>query len=62
MTYNIIFMKGERILGERPWSAGLDAAKNHAQEHMVIRNADRVEVRDENGVLLFHHPRTLHGA
>jgi hypothetical protein len=59
MIYKIIFTRGERVLGGTPWDKGLEAAKQHAKDYMKIHNADRVEVRDDNDVLVFHHPRTL---
>lgn len=59
MVYNIIFMRGERTLGSTPWDKGFETAKAHAMDHMTINKADRVEVRDDNGYLMFHHPRTL---
>lgn len=62
MTYSIIFFQNERELGRSPWDRGLTAAKQHAKDYMPIHKADRVEIRDENGTLVFHHPRTLKNA
>lgn len=59
MIYSIIFSKSGREFGRTSWDAGLDSAKKHAETHMKIQGADRVEVRDENGVLVFQMPRTL---
>ena len=61
MAYKIIFMKGEHVLAVTPLDQGLDAAKVHAEDHMVIKGADRVEIKDENNNnLIFHHPRMMH--
>lgn len=62
MIYTIRFMRDEIVLGETPWDSGLGEAKTHAREHMEINQADRVEVRDESGSLVFQHPRALRNA
>jgi hypothetical protein len=53
MTYSIIFYANGRELGSSPWDRGLDAAKEHAKA------ADRVEVRDDRGALVFQFPRAV---
>ncbi len=62
MVYDIIFLREERVLSSIPWDKGLQSAKTHAKDYIAIRQADRVEVRDESGTLVFHHPRTLRRA
>ncbi len=63
MTYEIRFLKHDALLGATPWDGGLDSAKQHAREHFKIqqnaKGATRVEVRDENGNLVFGLPRAL---
>jgi hypothetical protein len=59
MKYKIIFMVGERVLGSHPWDQALDSAKQHALDFLPVINAHRVEVRDENDIVVFHHTRTL---
>lgn len=63
MTYSVLWMKGEDVVGNTPFPS-FALAKSHAIEHFPVhqtqRGGDRVEVRDETGALRFHHPRTLH--
>lgn len=59
MVYTIKFMRHGRVMGDTPWGLGLNEAKEHALSHMRLYRADRVEVRDKGGVLVFQHPRTL---
>ena len=59
MLYTIIFYRAGRKLGSTPWGKGLDSAKGHAVDHLAIKGADRVEVRDESDQLVFQHPRTV---
>lgn len=64
MAYSIVFMKGLDDLGASPWPGSFASAKRHAQDHFAIqqkqRGATRVEVRREDGRLMFGYPRTLH--
>ena len=60
MIYNIIYMRAERQIGGTPWDQGLEKAKEHAKLQMAAQNADRVEIRDDTGALVFHYPRMLH--
>ena len=59
MKYKVIFMVGERVLGSHTWVIGLDSAKQHSLDFLQVMNADRVEVRDENDIVVFHQTRTL---
>ena len=62
MQYRVNWFVGEREVGSTPFSS-LSTAKSHAMEHFPAKQmqsgVDRVEVRDEDGKLVFHHPRTL---
>ena len=58
MKYKVIFIAGERVLGSHTWVIGLDSAKQHALDFLQVINADRVEVRDENDIVVFHHTST----
>ena len=58
MKYKVIFIVGERVLGSHTWLIGLDSAKQHGLDFLPVINADRVEVRDENDIVVFHHTRT----
>ena len=59
MPYNIIFKRGERELGKTPWNESFEKAKEHAIFYGKVHNADRVEIRDDDGNLVFQHPRTI---
>lgn len=59
MAHNIIFIRSGKEIGKTPWNLGFEKAKDHALFNMKVHNADRVEIRDDNGKLVFHHPRTL---
>ena len=58
MKYKVIFMVGEKVLGSHTWVIGLDSAKQHAMDFLPLIHADRVEVRDQYDVVVFHHTRT----
>ena len=62
MQYRVKWFVGEREVGSTPFSS-LSTAKSHAMEHFPAKQmqsgVDRVEVRDEDGKLVFHQPRTL---
>jgi len=53
MIYKIVFLRGDRILFRSDWESGLDSAKRYASNHMGIRRADRIEVRDEADEVVF---------
>ena len=59
MVYSIHFFRGGMELGSTPWDKGLEAGKKHAETHMNIKGADRVEVRNDAGAIVFHFPRVL---
>ena len=60
MPYRIRFLAGEREVGAIAWTGDLVSAKQHAEDHMGMnasqRGATRVEVRAEDGALLFARP------
>lgn len=49
----IVFWQGDRKLREMVWDLGLESAKYYAGAYKAIRKADRVEVRNEAGELVF---------
>ena len=57
MNYEIVFVREERIMFRTPWESGLESAKRYASDHIAIRKADRVEVRDERDALVFRQSR-----
>jgi len=58
MKYKISFIMGERVLGSHPWEQALDSAKQHGLDFLPVINADQVEVRDQNDIVVFHHRST----
>lgn len=65
MQYRVIWMRSDKDIHGTPFDK-LDRAVSHARENFAFehRNSgvDRVEVRDRDDVLLFHHPRTVRDA
>ena len=61
MDYQIIrFNNGHRWDGSETWKGHLlSAVQDHAREIIDMDLAERVEVRDENDVLVFQWPRTV---
>ena len=58
MIYKIVFLRGDRVLFRCNWESGLDSAKRYAANHMAIRKADRIEVRNETDEVVLLHPDT----
>ena len=59
MKYKVSFIVGEKVLGSHPWEQALDSAKQHGLDFLPVINADQVEVRDQNDIVVFHHTRAL---
>jgi hypothetical protein len=59
MIYTITFQKGSRRAGSETCRGMLDVAKAIAMAAVEKGAADRAEVRDINGKLIFHYPRTF---
>jgi hypothetical protein len=59
MTYAIDLLERGRSAATEYWAGGFDAAKEHAENAILTGCAERVEIRDERGKLLFHYPRTM---
>ena len=64
MDYQIIrFNNGYRWDGSETWKGHpLSAVQDHAREIVEMDLAERVEVRDENDVLVYQWPRTVKAA
>ena len=63
MSYSIdSYLKGELRAKEAWGGMTFTAAQDHAKAMVETGIADRVEVRDEAGQLLFHFPRVTRGA
>jgi hypothetical protein len=59
MSYRIIYLAGGNEVGATPWTGALVSAKQHAEDHMENASqhgATRVEVRAEDGTLMFARP------
>jgi hypothetical protein len=61
MNYSILRFVGGRPTGDsETWTDHpLDAVNDHARQIVKTGLADRVEVRDGNGKLVFQWPRTV---
>lgn len=53
IVHSIIFLRGDRVLRIIAWNLGVETAKAYARDHMAIRKADRIEIRDEAGQTVF---------
>jgi hypothetical protein len=64
MDYQIIrFNNGHRWDGSETWKGhSLSAVQDHAREIIEMGLAERVEVRDDNDVLVYQWPRTMKAA
>ena len=57
MSYTIDYLTDDRVTGSEHWTDSLELARDLAKESVASGTADRVEIRDESGALVFHHPR-----
>ena len=48
MVHKIVFWRGAKVLAEAPWPYGLEAAKIHARDHLLVYDATHVEVIDRD--------------
>ena len=56
MAYTISYLQNSLETGSEHWTDTLAAAQDRARTAVALGAADRVEVRDETGSLVFHHP------
>ena len=59
MTYAIDLLQGGRSAVTEYWPQRFDAAKEYAKNAVLTGGAERAEIHDESGELLFYYPRTL---
>ena len=59
MTYAIDLLIRGRSAATEYWASRFDDAKVYAKNAVLTGCAERVEIRDESGKLLFHYPRTM---
>jgi hypothetical protein len=57
MTYAIDLLERGRSAATEYWASGFDSAKEYARNAVVTGCAERAEIRNESGKLLFHYPR-----
>jgi hypothetical protein len=58
MSYTISYLRrGRDEIGSERWQRGLEEAKAHAKKAVLVGTAERAEIRDESGALVFHYPR-----
>lgn len=61
MRYTINYFKRERLeRAEHLGEATLDECRAVANDTVTSGTVDRVEIRDEQGTLVFQWPRTIH--
>ena len=56
MTYTIRHFEGDRPTGDEHWTGIFGEAKALAENAVATGSAQRVEVLDEAGQLVFHYP------
>jgi hypothetical protein len=56
MTYTIRYFQDSRPTGDEHWTGIYGEAKALAENAVESGAADRVEIVDEAGQLVFHHP------
>jgi hypothetical protein len=62
MAYTVVYIQKETVSGTEPWPGKLIDAQDLAHKAVANGAADRVEIRDENGELVFRHPRATRRA
>lgn len=59
MPYSISYLhRGENVATES-WDRGLEEAKAVAKRAVLVGTAERSEIRDADGKLIFHFPRVM---
>ena len=59
MTYAIYRLEGGRSAAIEYWAGRFDAAMAHAKNAVLTGCAERAEISDESGKLLFYYRRTI---
>lgn len=59
MIYTIALMRGAQVLAVETLRGEPDIAKALSKALVEKGDADRTEVRDVNGSLIYHYPRTF---
>ena len=62
MAYDLIYIQNAREVGRAPVAGKLREAMATAEELVDSGEHERVEIRDEEGKVIFHHPRVRFGA
>lgn len=62
MRFRVDYFDAKGLTGSDVSFTNLELAKAMAEKSVASGTAERAEVRDEGGQLLFHHPRTLRSA
>ena len=61
MSYHITStLKGQTVAIEQYSDILFESAKDHARTMVESKLADRVEIRNDDGKLVFHYPRVVH--
>ena len=59
MTYAIDLLERGRSAATEYWAGGFDVAMERAKNAVLTGCAERAEIRDESGKVLFHYPRIM---
>lgn len=59
MPYTVHYLVNSRETGSEEWDGFLFLAHAHARQSVAKGVADRVEIRNQAGSLVFQHPRVL---
>jgi hypothetical protein len=63
MSISIRYLKNGRCVDQEPWSGTLHTAEEYAKDQLFLKKAagkaDRVEVHDSDGKILFYYYKHL---
>gem|GEM_PF-6986801 len=59
MSYAITYIHLGDLVASECWQRGFEEAKAHAKKAVLVGNAQRVEIRDQPGKLVFQYPRVV---
>lgn len=62
MAYDLVYIQDAHEVGRAPVVGKLREAMTNAEELVDSGEHERVEIRDEEDRIIFHHPRVTFGA
>jgi len=60
MTFTVHYFKSGGHVAVERWLGKLPLAEAVARQAVASKSAERVEIRNANGKLVFEHPRVMH--